>query len=113
MMSSTCPDSTCRLRDRFGYCTANGPCIAVSNTVRIRVDENKLKHCPFCGEQAKIIQIPYEDEKPIKAHPEWSWQNPGMWKVGCNTYRCFGEIDRSPVFWNEESARNAWNGRKG
>lgn len=33
--NSTCPDSTCKLRNNFGYCTSSGPCIMATKRVKI------------------------------------------------------------------------------
>ena len=63
--NSTCPDSTCKLRNNFGYCTSSGPCIMATKGVKIPAKVEKsnceqglgltedwirlFKYCPNCG----------------------------------------------------------------
>ena len=73
----------------------------------------KVKRCPFCGEQAHTFNIPENTPAELSTHPEWRWRNPGMWVVGCETMECFGNINNiTKAFLTEESAIEAWNKRE-
>ena len=65
------------------------------------------KPCPFCGGEAKIIQLDLEDEGGISN---------GMWAIGCdgiNGSLCPGYIYKcSPVYVSKELAVAMWNHRK-
>lgn len=39
--NSTCPDSSCKFRNSFGYCSFNGGCIATNKTVTVEVPTRK------------------------------------------------------------------------
>ena len=68
--------------------------------------------CPFCGKPAEALQIPENDEKEMLEHPQWKWNNPGKWIVGCWTEMCMGNINHmTMVFVTEENAIEAWNRR--
>ena len=42
-ISSTCPSNFCRHRNKFGYCTLNGPCVMAETKVPIRIRETNNK----------------------------------------------------------------------
>lgn len=66
---------------------------------------HELKRCPFCGELAKVIQLPFcpEDIKSKK------------WVVGCDGKYgslCPGYIDKcAPFYITREQAVEYWNKR--
>lgn len=49
MTDSTCPDSTCRFRNRFGYCTVT-TCVVAPMKVAIDPDLVKVVRCRDCVE---------------------------------------------------------------
>jgi hypothetical protein len=72
----------------------------------------KLKPCPFCGGEAEIFHFPENDELELRQHPNWKWQYPNMYSVGCDTSMCFGNRNRATVlFASREQAVEAWNRR--
>jgi hypothetical protein len=77
------------------------------------MSEIKLAKCPFCGGEAKTFHIPQNDLKEMAKHPNWQWQHPNMWVVGCDTSMCMGNINHfTMVFVDEQSAIKTWNTRK-
>ena len=62
---------------------------------------NELKPCPFCGGEAKVIEIP----------EELNWA--GCYVVGCDDdLMCMGNINHfTMVFLTPETAAEAWNRR--
>lgn len=72
-----------------------------------------IKNCPFCGGEAETFHIPENDEEEMKYHPNWKWNDPGMWVIGCDTEMCMGNIGRfAMIFVSEEDAIKTWNTRK-
>lgn len=62
--------------------------------------------CPFCGEKANTFHIPKDD-------PDFKWNYPGMWVIGCNTGMCMGNINNvGMIFSEEKDAVEMWNTRK-
>lgn len=61
MTNSTCPDSTCRFRNRFGYCTVT-TCVAVPTKVAIHEDHDLVRvvHCRDCKYSKRMCQ-PWND----------------------------------------------------
>ena len=75
---------------------------------------DKLKPCPFCGEEACTFHIPENTLLELSTHPNWRWRNPGMWVIGCDTEECMGNFNHvTMVFMTEEDAKKAWNRRAG
>ena len=75
-------------------------------------EEPALKHCPFCGGEAFVTQIPYNTTMEFYEHPKWTWKNPGMWIVGCETEMCLGNYNNVSIcFLSKERAIEAWNRR--
>lgn len=68
----------------------------------------RLKSCPFCGEEAKIIQLNLKPENSILCK---------MWVIGCdgiNGSLCPGYIYKcSPFYITSELAVRIWNNRDG
>ena len=66
---------------------------------------HELKRCPFCGELAKVTQLPFAPED-IKSR---------KWIVGCdgkNGSICPGYIDKcAPFYVTREQAVEYWNHR--
>lgn len=72
----------------------------------------RLKSCPFCGGEARTFQMPQNTIAEIEKHPKWTWKNPGMWVVGCDTGMCYGNINNVTMcFYTERTAAKAWNRR--
>lgn len=72
----------------------------------------ELKLCPFCGGKAETFHIPDNDEEEMKLHPNWKWNYPNMWVVGCDDWDCLGYLGHyTMIFGTEESAIEAWNRR--
>ena len=67
------------------------------------VKDTELRPCPFCGEEAKVIQIPNAPDD-IRS---------GMWAVGCDG--AFGSIcpgyryKLTPFYATLENAVRMWN----
>lgn len=66
---------------------------------------HELKRCPFCGELAEVIQIPFRPDD-IKSK---------TWVVGCDGKHgslCPGYIDKcAPFYITRELAEEHWNNR--
>lgn len=71
-----------------------------------------VKLCPFCGCEASTFQIPQNTQEELAAHPEWKWNYPNLWIIGCETDGCFGCIhNMAMVFIDEKEAIREWNKR--
>ena len=72
----------------------------------------KIKRCPFCGQDARIFKIPQNTTNELSMHPNWMWQHPGMYVIGCDTPMCYGNINNVAMcFFNDFIAVEAWNRR--
>ena len=72
----------------------------------------ELKGCPFCGGEAIVFQIPYNTEAELKMHPQWFWNNPGWFTVGCQTEQCIANVNHCMMlFYKSKQAIEAWNRR--
>ena len=72
------------------------------------------KPCPFCGGEANVFQIPENTPEELATHPDWRWNHPGKWIIGCcgKEFECFGNMNHmTMVFTTEEEAIEAWNRR--
>ena len=62
--SSTCPSNLCRHRNKFGYCTLNGPCVMneTKESIRIRKTNNKgnCSRVEFIESYLKIGNTDYQ-----------------------------------------------------
>ena len=69
--------------------------------------DTELRSCPFCGGEAKVIQIPNAPDD-IRS---------GMWSVGCdgaNGSICPGYLYKlTPFYTTRELAVEMWNRREG
>lgn len=65
------------------------------------VNEVELKPCPFCGNPARVIQVPDGMEYE------------GVWVVGCDDdFRCLGSmVHMAVIFTTKGEAVKAWNRR--
>lgn len=65
------------------------------------MDKPELKPCPFCGNPAKVIQIPD------------GIAYAGFWTVGCDTdFMCLGNVfHMTVIFTTKGEAAEAWNRR--
>lgn len=71
-----------------------------------------IKACPFCGESASTFQFPDNTQEELSLHPDWKWNFPGAWIVGCETDECYGcKHNMARVFVDENQAIMAWNKR--
>jgi hypothetical protein len=72
----------------------------------------ELKHCPFCGGEAVVWQIPFNTEAEQALHPKWTWNYPGMWIVGCDTDMCYANHNNmAMIFYSRKEATEVWNRR--
>ena len=65
------------------------------------MNEVELKHCPFCGNSARVVQIPD------------GMKHEGFWVVGCyDDFRCLGSlVHMAMLFTTKGEAAEAWNRR--
>lgn len=75
--------------------------------------KQRLKPCPFCGGKATTFNIPENTPEEMATHPDWRWNHPGKWVVGCTEdWECMGNFNHmTRIFLTEESAIEAWNRR--
>lgn len=70
-----------------------------------RIKLHELKRCPFCGELAKVLQLPFCPESILSR----------MWLIGCdgkNGSICPGYIYKcAPFYVTREQAVEYWNRR--
>lgn len=79
--------------------------MATNNNRRIR-----LECCPDCGCKADLFHIPENTPEEQARHPQWRWNNPGKWVIGCGTPRCERNVNYCTyIFPSEEAAVEAWN----
>lgn len=92
------------------FCEVDGKIKPLGKSVEIKP---KIKPCPFCGGKATTFHIPENNKEEMKQHPDWKWNCPGMWVIGCDTEMCMGNMNYfTMVFVDEESAIETWNKRR-
>ena len=71
--NSTCPDSTCRLRNSLGYCTSSGPCIMA--TKKVKIEEKGLSVDGVVEAVASDIWVAHElcDDPEVSAELNNLW----------------------------------------
>ena len=66
-----------------------------------KIDDERLKPCPFCGEPAAIWYFPQHDRPLLKE----------AYYVGCTNDNCGCEIEKPGAFKSLDEAVEAWNRR--
>ncbi len=66
-----------------------------------KIDDERLKPCPFCGEDAAIWYFPQHDRPLLKE----------AYYVGCTNDNCGCEIEKPGAFKSLDEAVEAWNRR--
>lgn len=71
----------------------------------------RLRDCPLCGAKAIIFRIPKNTKAELAQHPNWKWNNPGRYAIGCTgSSSCMNNVNHcSMIFATREEAATMWN----